>query len=165
MLLAGESIVTSLLPELVHGLLVGPVLPTLLPVLLQPVLHALLQPAIHVARVMHVMEAVTVVALVQSLALKDQEQPLPEQEQHPLLGQVLELATDGQEREAPHQNIFTTKTALLLVVLLTLIVPLERAVHVQLVHALTVRPVPAAALLAVPLGAWLTHSLEIKTTS
>ena len=54
--------------------------------------------------------------------------------------QVLELATDGQEKapEAPRRVIFMMKTALILAALLTRHVPPERVVIVLLGHALNV---------------------------
>jgi hypothetical protein len=64
------------------------------------------------------------------------------------LEQVLELATDGQGREAPHRVIFMIKTALILAALLTRHVLLERVVIVLLGHALDAPLAHVAARLA-----------------
>ena len=137
MLLEQENTATSLPQGLQFGLLVALASLTPLLVLNQPVLPVLLQIVLGaVVPVQHV--AHVTVAPLQLQARQEQEQPLPEQGQHPLLEQVLELATDGQEAEALHRAIFMIKTALIFVVLLTPHVLLERVVIVLLGHALDV---------------------------
>ncbi len=66
--------------------------------------------------------------------------------------QVLELATDGQEAEAPHRIIFMMKTALILAALLTRHVLMERVVIVLLGHALDVPIVHVAVAVVLTSG-------------
>ena len=134
-------IVLFLLLELQYGFPVGLASLTLLPVLPQPALLVLLQTVLRVLLQTVRGAARVTAAPLQERPLPEQEgRPLSEQEQHPLLEQVLEPATDGQEAEAPHRNIFTMKTALILAVLLTLHVLPERVVHVQPELVVIVQP-------------------------
>jgi hypothetical protein len=76
------------------------------------------------------------------------------------LEQVLELATDGQEAEAPHRVIFTIKTPLMLAALLTPHVQPERVAHALLVHALDVRLVHVAVAVVLTHGKLMTNFLD-----
>jgi hypothetical protein len=85
--------------------------------------------------------ALVTAALLQERPRREQEEhPLLEQEEHQLLEQVLELATGGKDLqpEALHLVIPMLKTALLVVVTTLNVLP-QRAVHVRLELAVIVR--------------------------